>query len=252
MLARAMSSPPVPVTFHQLFPGAPPPRRADPTLFGAMPLRAHRHCEPFAAASGFGWHIFSPMDFLLRWDGTTIFWMHSGAPQWMPLQAAAFPGFEAAWARHRPASAPAAALPFLMAIREPGIVQIWSGLVARTPPAWSLLIRPPANLPRSLGYEVLEGLVETDWWSGPLLSNVRLCRTDEPILFRAKSPLFQAQLVPRAAYSEETLDGATITDGLDQLDGDGWSRLTHALELRTPQPGAYKAEARRRRKSVDQ
>ena len=47
--------------------------------------------------------------------------------------------------------------PFVGALQEPGVVQIWSGLVARTAPGWSLLVRGPANLPRSLGYEVYEG-----------------------------------------------------------------------------------------------
>ena len=29
---------------------------------------------------------------------------------------------------------------------------------------WSELVRVPANLPRGLAYEVLEGIIETDWW----------------------------------------------------------------------------------------
>jgi hypothetical protein len=29
---------------------------------------------------------------------------------------------------------------------------------------WSELVRGPANLPRGLAYEVLEGIIETDWW----------------------------------------------------------------------------------------
>jgi hypothetical protein len=52
-------------------------------------------------------------------------------------------------------------------------VQIWSGLIARTAPGWSLLIRPPANLPRLPGLDAYEGLVETDRWFGPLFTNHR-------------------------------------------------------------------------------
>lgn len=29
---------------------------------------------------------------------------------------------------------------------------------------WSELVKVPANLPRGLAYEVLEGIIETDWW----------------------------------------------------------------------------------------
>ena len=61
------------------------------------------------------------------------------------------------------------------------MVQIWSGLVARTAPGWSLLVRGPANLPRNLAYEVYEGIVETDRWFGPLFTNIRFTRTNVPV-----------------------------------------------------------------------
>ena len=35
---------------------------------------------------------------------------------------------------------------------EPGCLQIWTGLMARTAPGWSLLVRPPANLASPGGY----------------------------------------------------------------------------------------------------
>src|SRR5207244_11955854 len=68
----------------------------------------------------------------------------------------------------------------LAAFKEPGVVQIWSGLIARTAPEWSLLVRQPANLARSQGYENYEGIIETDRWFGPLFTNVRLTRTNIP------------------------------------------------------------------------
>ena len=55
-------------------------------------------------------------------------------------------------------------------------MQIWSGLIARTAPEWSLLVRSPVNLARSQGYEHYEGIIETDRWFGPLFTNVRLER----------------------------------------------------------------------------
>ena len=39
--------------------------------------------------------------------------------------------------------------------RIPAGLMLWSGFVARTAPGWSLLVRQPANLTRSLGYESL-------------------------------------------------------------------------------------------------
>ncbi len=70
--------------------------------------------------------------------------------------------------------------------------------MARTAPGWSLLVRPPANLPRSLGYECFEGIVETDRWFGPLFVNLRLTRTNVPIEFDADFPLLQVQPVHRS------------------------------------------------------
>jgi hypothetical protein len=65
--------------------------------------------------------------------------------------------------------------PFLGALREPGLIQLWTGIVARTAPGWSLLVRAPANVPRSGSYELFEGIIETDRWFGPLITNVGSC-----------------------------------------------------------------------------
>ena len=51
------------IRFRQLFSDAPAPGRADAGLSGTATLRAFRFCEPFTAASSFGWYVFPPMDF---------------------------------------------------------------------------------------------------------------------------------------------------------------------------------------------
>ena len=83
--------------------------------------------------------------------------------------------------------------PLIAAGAEPGIVQIWSGLIAKTQKDWSLLIRPPANLPKSAKYESYEGIIETDVWFGPLFTNIRITKTDVPIDFWRDRPLMQIQ-----------------------------------------------------------
>ena len=50
-------------------------------------------------------------------------------------------------------------------------------------------LRPPANLPRNLAYDLYEGIVETDRWFGPLFTNIRLVKTDRPVHFSTEIPL---------------------------------------------------------------
>src|SRR2546430_17345900 len=81
-----------------------------------------------------------------------------------------------------------------------GVVQIWSGYLARTAPGWALLSRGPANIPRTQGYEHFEGIIESETWFGPLFTNVRLTRTNPPVQFHARSPTFQVQPLLRDRY----------------------------------------------------
>src|SRR5947209_934292 len=70
------------VTFYQLFPAAPEPRRADQSLGGSMPARAHSYCEPFRVASGFGWYLYPPINFELLWDGSRVRWRTGAGGEW--------------------------------------------------------------------------------------------------------------------------------------------------------------------------
>ena len=62
------------VTFHRLIPDARLPQRADRSAAGMLPTRAYRYCEPATTASGFGYYIFPPMDFSVRFDGYDVQW----------------------------------------------------------------------------------------------------------------------------------------------------------------------------------
>ena len=141
--------------------------------------------------------------------------------------------------------------PFLGALQEPGLIQLWTGLVARTAPGWSLLVRAPANVPRSGTYELFEGIIETDHWFGPLITNMRLTKTDVPIDFRADFPLLQVQPLPRQAYEDTTLNNYELVPDLKQLTPEDWDDYydtvvrPHVQEVRPR--GQYAAAARKRR-----
>jgi hypothetical protein len=250
---RAASGPLV--TFHRFVPGARIPQRADRSAIGTMPTRAFRYCEPIVTASAFGYYIFPPITFSLMWDGTDVIWTWEGQENWYPLHVAQFPGFRETFDAAAPEEIREFSPPFLGAMQEAGIVQIWSGLVARTAPGWSLLVRPLANLPRSQNYELYEGVVETDRWFGPLFTNLRLTKTNVPIEFRADYPLFQVQAIPREVYDDQAQNNYTVVPDLRSLRPEDWDDYYDTVvrpNVQEDRPrGQYATAARKRRKGED-
>jgi hypothetical protein len=240
------------VSFYRLIPQARLPQRADRSAGGTLPTRAYRYCEPSASASAYGWYIFPPIDFSLIWNGTDVLWSYKGSKSWYPLGAAQFPGFSRYFDSHAPDDVKSFAPPFLGAATNPGIIQLWTGVFARTAPGWSLLVRPPANLARSKGFELYEGLIETDRWFGPLITNLRLTKTDMPIEIRKDYPLVQVQPVPRIAYANETLASFEIIEDLAGFGAAEWQRYRETVVAPNIAPvrqrGAYAAASRRQQK----
>lgn len=253
--SKAAAAKPAPlVTFYRFIPQAPLPQRADRSAVGTLPTRAFRFCEAVVSASGFGYYLFPPMDFFLMWDGTRIFWRYAAADDWMPLHSAQFPDFSPYFDSIAPEGIKEFAPPFLSAMREPGIVQIWSGIVARTRPDVSLLLRAPANVPRVQHYEVFEGIIETDHWFGPLFNNFRITKTDTPVEFRAEEPFLQAVPLPRAVYDDATLNDYQLVADLKDLRPDEWEAYRHTVvrpNIQENRPrGQYAVSTRRRRRGA--
>ena len=221
------------VTFHRLIGSARLPQRADRSAMGALPTRAFRYCEPACIASGFGYYIFPPMDFALRFDGQDVMWTYQGVGEWFPipmLRSVQFPGFGDYFAQNAPPECADFAPPFIAVLQESGSVQIWSGLIVRTAPGWSLAVRAPVNVARGGGSEPWEGIVETDQWFGPLFTNTRLVKTDTPVDFRADHPMLQVQPIPRIALLESNLNNYELVPDMNQLTPDDWDAFlkTHS------------------------
>jgi len=241
------------VTFYRFVPQCRLPMRADRAAAGTMPTRAFRYCEAMTSASAFGWYVFPPITFSLMWDGgCDILWTFKGEDAWFPLRKVQFPGFAAHFDAIAPAELKSFSPSFLAPFKEPGVVQIWSGLIARTAPGWSLLIRPPANLARSQGYENYEGIIETDRWFGPLFTNVRLTRTNVPVEFNEEYPFLQVQPVYRSAYGT-ALDNFAVVSDLGQLKPGDWEAFRATVVEPNVDPhrqrGLYAARSRRRQKT---
>jgi hypothetical protein len=211
------------ITFYRAIPESFEPMRADRAALGVIPTAAFQYCEALTSASAFGYYVFAPMTFYLQWDGTDVLWTHDDADTWFPLTMEHFPNFAEHFDRVAPADIKGYAPPFLSRSFFPGVVQIWSGLFVRTAPGWSVLVRPPVNLPRSQTFECYEGIIESDRWFGPLFINIRLTATDRPIEINHKKPLFQAQPLLRDTYAESHLRSFAIVDQLAALSPQDWS-----------------------------
>jgi hypothetical protein len=207
------------------------------------------------SATGFGWWIFPPIDLQLLWNGYGISWKCTDWDEWLPLpRSAQFPDFSERFDKAAPAPLAGCSPPFLTAVPEPGVLQIWSGLMARTTADWSLLIRPPANMPPPDGYTMFEGIVESDRWFGPLFTNLRLTRTDRPITLFADFPLAQVQPLPREAYADATLASMCTVEDLEGLENQDWSDYRDTIVVPNENPdrsfGSYAVKARRRAKTA--
>jgi len=210
------------IRFYQMIPGAHRPERADRAATGTMPARAYRLCEAMRSASAFGWYLYPPINFTVMWDGgSDIVWTYAGSDAWHPINTTHFPGFPSHFHRMAPADLRPFVPPFLAALKEPGILQIWTGILARTASGWSLLIRSPANLVHSKAYDLLEGIIKTDTWFGPLFTTIRLTRTNAPIEFSCESPFLQVQPVHRGLCIDH-LDHYRVVPDMKGFTSDDW------------------------------
>ncbi len=237
-------------TFFRLIPSASMPVPADPSAGGTLPVRAYRYCEPIRTASSLGWYLFPPISFTLYWDGTEIVWKYDGADEWMPLNAAQFPKFAPHFNEKCPEDIRDYSPPFLTSVVSPGIVQVWSGLIARTAPDWNLLIRPPANVPRLQHYESFEGLIETDQWFGPLFTNIRLLKTNTEIHFQSDHPFCMIQPLPRIASDPKLMQRMGKVQSMDDMTETDWQNYRDTIVNRVGEnrkKGDYAARTRKRR-----
>jgi Family of unknown function (DUF6065) len=247
---QAMSTAPL-VEFFQLIPNARPPSRADRAVGGVIPARALRYCEALTTASAFGWYVFLPLSFKIVWDGHDMLWTYEGLEEWLPLtrDAVQYPGSREMFDRLAPPELRGYSPPFLTPSIQPGGLQIWTGCIAKTAPGWSLLVRGVANLPKNQSYQMLEGIIETDSWFGPLFDNVRITKTDVPVEFRSDVPFLQVQPVKKEFYADRFLKNFTVKQ-LDDLSSEDWRAFAETVvapNLKAERsPGAYAVSVRKR------
>jgi len=242
------------VEFFKLIREGRSPKRAERSAAGYLPSRAMRYCDALTSATGYGYWLFPPIDFRLQWDGEQIFWSYGEDGTWQPLTgtdsgAIQFPNYAPVFDAVAPEALRGYSPPFLTALPEAGGVQMWTGLLAKTRPGWSLSVRSPVNLPAIPGLVAWEGIIETDIWFGPLFTNFRLTRTDTPVHIRAHAPFVQIQPIPQLAYREEILASFACSEASD-LSSSEWNELGQVLLPHPDQSvrqGHYAVLVRKRR-----
>ena len=232
------------VSFYRVLAVGLPPVRATRSALGQLPVKAYRFCEAVTTASGFGWHVFPPLDFsLITQDGHNVLWSMD-EQDWYQLDAAQYPGALERFDDVAPEDCRGYCPPWLLATATPRMVQIWSGFLVSTVTDWSLLVRAPANVAANPGIRLYEGIIETDRWLGPLFTNVRLARTNVAVRFKAHEPFLQIQPVPRWLYGEQTHEAFSVVP-LSELD---WSRYRETVVESGARPlGHYAVSVRKRR-----
>jgi hypothetical protein len=212
--------------FYRIIPGIPDLQPADRSADGTLATNGFRYCEPLAAASGFGWHVYPPMNFTLMWSGDEVAFALGRSKRFTSLRGMQYPGFPRAFAKIAPEGLNDLPPPFLTQGLMPGSVKIWSGYFARTAPGWALLSRGVANKPKTQPYENYEGIVEANSWFGPLFTNVQIKRTNSPIQFHMRYPLFQVQPLRRECYQQPPYELREAAD----LKPDDWRRFAATID----------------------
>jgi len=202
------------VSFFQMVAGGRSPRRPSKDVQGTLPAAALKHCKPVQEANEWGYDLYLPFDIALRWDGAAGLELSYDVDgtgvggEWIPLSPEChYPDFADYWAEHAPDNLRLDVPPFVTLSQDYGIVQIWPGVIAQTRPEWSLLVRGPVNdSRRSLGYDVLEGIISTDRFGGPIPAMIRLLKADHEIYIPADHPFLRVIPVYRPHYDNRLLD----------------------------------------------
>jgi hypothetical protein len=241
---------------------APPPEPGSPTVRGTLPIGGVQMCAPLTDASGFGWYLFPPVDFALRWDGQTVDFarLKDNEPAgWQSLagaKALALPEEERALDRAPERFRADFGIfgsrdgQFSFIDAEPRLgntCEITPAVTARTSPGWSLLIRQPANWPQPRHHQVLEGVLDTEWYGAKLTIILRLIEVNKVVRFYRTLPMAVAQPVPRIAVEASQRAGARIVRGIENFPDDAWDRYigNRSRRVNGKGQGTYRAQQRR-------
>lgn len=259
---------PLSVEFFVFDAEARPPEPASPTVQGSLPSRSVQHCAPITDASGFGWYLFPPVDFALRFDGQALEFARLAGNEpgtWQSLAG----GHPLALDEEQRAlqrapdrfkadfdvfDSPQGQFWFIDADPRAGnTCEITLAVTARTTPGWSLLIRQPGNWPHPPRHQVLEGVVDTEWYGAKLPVIVRVPEPAHVVRFYRRLPIAVVQPVPRVAVEASRQSAGQVIRGIENFPDEAWARYIASRRRRLDGTGrgSYRAEQRRRQARPD-
>ncbi len=171
--------------------------KAEKTLHGTAHADGIKFCKPFASSNSLGFWVFPAIDFDLMWKSDGAFEYRS-AETYHPTD------YDLVKSLIRDsdqvdldkfATPQDGRTKFSFGSVEPGVCQMWTGVILETPPGWCLQIQSPINFPHR-GYRVMSGVLETDWMQYDIWINLVIEAKDTWITFRRDEFPPIAQLVP--------------------------------------------------------
>jgi hypothetical protein len=253
------------VEFFSLYPGTKAPVPASRDLGGSMQARAARLCSPFTEATGFGWYLYPPVDFAIRWSNDSSEWclVEDNEPtRWRSLTGGVngrLPQSDAIIAEARRSGVEGldvfdkyGGLPFIEADpRSPDMLEVIPGLFARTPPGWSLLLRAVPNENKPVAHQILEGIIETDWYRAYIPVMIRLLRRDVIVRFHSHRPIMAAQPIPATAL-DLAHQPVVFTSGIEAMPKERWEEFVNWRRLKQdPDSAAQYVSLQKRRRRTE-
>ena len=188
---------------------------------------AVRRCGPYVHANSLGWWIFPATDLDATYHGDgkwTIHEYNKYDEQQQEEYLSKLPPYEYK-------TEDGETHDFVMTSRsyvdggnaDKNILQIWTGVILRTPPGWGLLIRSPVNAEEDYDrpWSIQEGVIESDWMDYDIWTNLVFKRTNELVEIRQRMWPPLAQIVP---VRREAYDGKwDIDDQLITADDPEWA-----------------------------
>ena len=188
---------------------------ADKNLCGQANEAAVKWCVPYSTANSLGWYLYPPVDIDILWRGGKLF-------EHRPCEFYDDSDYRLVRNLVRPEdgvnpdqwSLPGGRTKFSWGVVEPGVVQLWTGCIFQTPPGWCLKVSSPINF-ASIGYQIQEGVLETDWMFYDIWINIKFNNKLDWVYLRRNQLVPLAQIIP---IQRDSLSGWGLQESMVNRD----------------------------------
>lgn len=177
--------------------------------------------------------MFLPVRLSLLFENDNIYWsIDDFDSKYYLSDAIQYPNFSAEFREHATPDARDYSPPFLTRTNDADILQVWTGAFVKTQTGTASWVRSPVNIRQHPAYEVIEGVVETDWWFGPLFANIRLRKEGVPFTLSENHPFLQLLPFSKALNTEHSRSEPNVFSGLSTMTEKNWEDFTETIPNR--------------------